>query len=219
MILLVGNTKGGCGKSTTTVNIASARAARGRDVLVVDGDRHQRSTQISIAIRNGSGKHRGITCVAYPDGPVLRDQVRLQAAKYDDVLIDAGGRDSSALRAAIGVCDVMLAPFMPSSYDTWALDELDEVAAEVVAAREAAGLPSPRLCAFLMAANWKKDSANNRDSLATLGKYPRFEQLRPILCQRTAFKEAAASGLSVFEHRPRDAKACAELEELLEVVF
>ena len=39
MILAVGNTKGGVRKTTLAVNIAAARALRGRDVLLIDGDK------------------------------------------------------------------------------------------------------------------------------------------------------------------------------------
>jgi len=39
MILLVGSQKGGCGKSTTAVNICVQLAKNGRDVVLVDADR------------------------------------------------------------------------------------------------------------------------------------------------------------------------------------
>jgi chromosome partitioning protein len=39
MIVTVGNTKGGVGKTTLAVQLALARTLAGRDVLLVDGDR------------------------------------------------------------------------------------------------------------------------------------------------------------------------------------
>ena len=39
MIVTVGNTKGGVGKTTIAVNLAIARALAGRDVWLIDGDR------------------------------------------------------------------------------------------------------------------------------------------------------------------------------------
>ena len=36
MIILVGSQKGGCGKSTLTINIAAAPAKLNKDVIIVD---------------------------------------------------------------------------------------------------------------------------------------------------------------------------------------
>jgi chromosome partitioning protein len=99
MIVTVGNTKGGVGKTTLAVQLALARTLTGRDVLLVDGDR-QGSAQTAMAIRAQASRKPGLACVQYPEGRVLRDQVQHQARKYDDVVIDAGGRDSTPLRAA-----------------------------------------------------------------------------------------------------------------------
>ena len=74
MIVTVGNTKGGVGKTTLAVNIAIARALAGRDVWLVDADR-QGTAQMAISIRADAGHVPGIACSQYADGPVLRSQV------------------------------------------------------------------------------------------------------------------------------------------------
>ena len=59
MILTVGNTKGGVGKTTLAVNIAAARAMQGRDVLLIDADR-QETAQTAISIRAQNDIQPGI---------------------------------------------------------------------------------------------------------------------------------------------------------------
>ena len=123
MIITVGNTKGGVGKTTISVNLAVARALSGRDVWLIDGDR-QGTAQTAISIRSEAGYAPGIACATYPDGSTLRSQVQQQASRFHDVVIDAGGRDSTALRAALVLSDVLLVPFQPRSYDVWALNDI-----------------------------------------------------------------------------------------------
>ena len=54
MIVTVGNTKGGVGKTTLAVNLAIARALAGREVWLIDGDR-QGTAQTAISIRAAAG--------------------------------------------------------------------------------------------------------------------------------------------------------------------
>jgi cellulose biosynthesis protein BcsQ len=82
----------------------------GRDVWLIDGDR-QGTAQMAISLRAEAGHTPGIACASYPDGQMVRAQVKQQAAKFDNVVIDAGGRDSSALRTALVLSDVLLVPF------------------------------------------------------------------------------------------------------------
>src|SRR5271154_2122566 len=135
MILTVGNTKGGVGKTTLAVQIAISRALAGRDVWLIDGDR-QATAVAAIAARADAGRRPGIACAQYPDGPTLRGQVQQQREKWDDIIIDAGGRDSTALRAALILSDVLVVPFAPRSYDVWALDDMAVLVDEARSVRD-----------------------------------------------------------------------------------
>src|SRR5690348_11970949 len=113
MILTVGNTKGGVGKTTLAVNVAIARAIAGLDVLLVDGD-EQRTAMTFTELRAEHGGSPGYATVAL-EGSAIRTQVRQLAPKYDDVVIDVGGRNTGSLRAALVVSDIVLIPMQPRS--------------------------------------------------------------------------------------------------------
>ncbi len=213
MIVTVGNTKGGVGKTTLAVNIAIARALAGRDVWLIDGDR-QGTAQTAIAIRAEAGHQPGIACATYPDGPTLRSQVQQQRAKFDDIIIDAGGRDSTALRAALILSDMLLVPFQPRSYDVWALDDIAKLIDEARAVRD--GL---RAFAVLNCADPGEASTDNADAAAAVAHLPQFEFLQTPIRRRKSFANAAGQGLSVLEAKPVDKKARDEISALVNVLF
>lgn len=212
-IVVVGNTKGGVGKTTTAVQMAFERAGAGRRVLVVDGDR-QATAQKAIAIRDASEVSPSIACATYFDGPILRSQVLVQKSLYDDIIIDAGGRDSTALRAAMSLADVLLIPFEPRSFEVWALEDVAALVDEVRSVRD--GL---RVCAFLNKAEPGPLSTDNREAASALADYPQIEYLPTMLRRRKAYSNAAGSGLSVSEMRNKDPKAVLELKALIAAIF
>ncbi len=213
MIITVGNTKGGVGKTTIAVNLAIARALDGHDVWLIDGDR-QGTAQTAMSIRAEAGHTPGIACATYPDGPTLRAQVQQQAAKFDDVVIDAGGRDSTALRAALVLSDVLLVPFQPRSYDVWALNDIAALVDEARSVRD--GL---RAFAVLNCADPGENSTDNTEAAAAVAEVSQFEYLPTPLRRRKAFANAAGAGQSVLEIKPQDAKASAEMNALIQVLF
>ena len=213
MILTVGNTKGGVGKTTLAVQIAISRALAGRDVWLVDGDR-QATAVAAIATRADAGRQPGIACAQYPDGPTLRGQVQQQREKWDDVIIDAGGRDSTALRAALILSDVLIVPFAPRSYDVWALDDMAALVDEARSVRD--GL---RAFAVLNLADPGESSADNAEAATAVADVPQFTYLPTPIRRRKAFSNAGGSGMSVAELSPRDPKACAELDTLVSSLF
>ncbi|MDA8381760.1 MAG: AAA family ATPase [Betaproteobacteria bacterium] len=212
MIITVGNTKGGVGKTTLAVNLAIARAMQGRDVWLVDADR-QGTAQTAIGIRAEAGQEPGIACATYPDGPTLRAQVLQQKGKFEDVIIDAGGRDSTALRAALVLSDILLVPFQPRSYDVWALDHIAALVDEARSVRD--GL---RALAILNCADPGETSSDNLEAAAAVADVPQFEYLPTPIRRRKAFANAAGAGLSVLEQKPADRKAVEELRALVDAL-
>jgi chromosome partitioning protein len=213
MIITVGNTKGGVGKTTLAVNLAIARTLSGRDVWLIDGDR-QGTAQTAISIRADAGFTPGISCASYPDGQTLRAQVQQQSSKFDDVIIDAGGRDSTALRAALILSDVLLVPFQPRSYDVWALNDMASLVDEARSVRD--GL---RAFAVLNCADPGETSTDNAEAAEAVADVPQFEYLSTAIRRRKSFANAAGQGLSVLELKPYDNKAKSELNALITILF
>jgi chromosome partitioning protein len=212
MIYTIANSKGGVGKSTLAVQIAADKARQGRDVLLINGDR-QKSSELAMLARAEANAYPDIACVRYTEGPELRAQLKHQRNKYDDVIIDVGGRDSSAMRAALGMADVVVVPFAPGSFEVWALEEMDELLQEALSTRD----PFP-IYAVLNLAEPKKDSADNTDALTALDDYPVYTRLPFPIVRRKAFATASGQGISVNDLKPKVAKASEELAMLMAVL-
>lgn len=212
MIVTVGNTKGGVGKTTLALNIAIARALAGKEVWLIDGDR-QGTAQTAISIRAEAGQAPGIACATYPDGTTLRAQVQQQRDKYDDIIIDAGGRDSTALRAALVLSDVLVVPFQPRSYDVWALNDIAALVDEARSVRD--GL---RAVAILNCADPGETSVDNIEAAQAVSGVPQFEYLATPIRRRKAFANAAGQGMSVLE-KSGDKKATEEMSALIAALF
>jgi chromosome partitioning protein len=208
-VFTVGNGKGGVGKSTTALQLALGLAFEGARVWLIDGDR-QRTVLNAVTARADSGRPM-IAAAAYSEGPDLRTQVKLQRDNYDYVVIDAGGRDSTALRAALVVSDAVLIPFLPRSFDVWALSDINAIVRE---SREMADL---RAFAFVNRAD--SQSVDNREAAEAVADYSQLELLDVRVSDRKAFANASGAGLHVEEMKRRDQRACAEIERLRNTFF
>ena len=213
MILTVGHTKGGVGKTTLAFLLAVARARQGRDVWLVDAD-PQGSALTAATIRAEAGRTPVLACSQYTSASALGSQVRRQADKFQDVVIDCGARDSEALRMALVLADTVLVPIPPRGIDVWAVGA---IAALVETANAARGR-SVRALAVINLAD-PGISQDNADAAATLADFPALELVEAPLVRRKAFASAAAHGLAVDELNPIDPKAVRELSDLAAMVF
>lgn len=211
MIITVGNTKGGVGKTTLSLNLAIARARAGRDVWLIDADR-QATASTALAIRAEAGQQPTIASALYTEGATLRSQVLHQQAKFQDIVIDAGGRDGTALRAALSLSDVVLVPFQPRSIDIWALRDVAELVEEI----RSLGRELRAIGVLSMADIQGQD---NKDAAAALADYPAITYVDTPIRRRKSMANAVGAGLSIAEYEPADPKARAEFEALYERVF
>lgn len=210
MILTIGNVKGGVGKTTLAVNLAIARAGQERDVLLIDGD-EQGTAQTFTDLRNeltGQGDYTAVSLT----GAAVRNQVRQLAPKYDDVIIDVGGRDTGSFRAALTVTDILLIPVQPRTFDVWALDQVASLIEEARAVND-----SLRSFTVLNAAD--PVGRDNEEAAQALREYPGIEHIDAPVIRRKAFPNAASQGKGVTEFTPRDAKAIEELLSLMTCVY
>ena len=132
-IIVLGNEKGGSGKSTTGVHIAVALAHAGLRVAMLDLDSRQRTTARYLENRVAFARKRGlalptpdVAVIADGDGDVAELGLRLeQAAGLDFVVIDTPGRDSKLARAALAAADTIITPINDSFVDFDLIGQVD----------------------------------------------------------------------------------------------
>lgn len=211
MIVTVGNTKGGVGKTTLALNLAIARAMQGRDVMLIDGDR-QGTAQTALTIRADAGRLPAIACAQYAEGPTLRAQVVQMKDRFSDIIIDAGGRDSTALRAALILSDVLVIPFAPRSLDVWALTDICSLIDEARSVRDG-------LKCFAVLNGADPAGHDNEDAIEAVADFPQLTYMPTPIRRRKPVANAAGQGLSVLELTPKDAKSVEEMTAFVNAVF
>ena len=122
MILVIGNEKGGCSKSTLAVNLALLGIFEGVDTLLVDADQQSSCNQFSMK-RDEIGVEPRIQVIMKQGRNLHRELGDLQA-RYQRIIIDTGGRDSPELRSSLLIADRILIPCRPSQMDLWATDKV-----------------------------------------------------------------------------------------------
>lgn len=193
--------------------VARARKLAGHEVLLVDADA-QGTAQTAVTLRSETSQAPALTCVQLADWRQLRAQLKALAAKHDDTIIDAGGRDNEALRIALGYSDLIVVPVQPRAADVWELTKIADLVDRAQAAREADGEGPLRVLAVLNLA----DPTMPPDTVETHKALAEFPQLGPtdlVVRRRKAVANALAHGLAVTEMQPRDPKAVDEIAALV----
>jgi len=212
MIILIGGEKGGTGKTTIATNLAAMRALEGRDVLLIDTD-PQGSANYWAQSRDDENKTPRVACIQ-KFGKGLPKEVQDLATRYEDIIIDAGGRDSVELRSSLVVVEKAFIPIQPSQFDIWTLNQMDELV-------ETAKAFNPDLEAkvIISRASTNPSVHESDETGKLLNDFPNLGLVSVSIRDRIAYRKAAKDGLAVIELKPKDPKAIKEMEALYKEVF
>lgn len=190
MVTVIGNLKGGAGKSTVAFNLALWLAAHGKPVSAFDLDPQRTLTDVT-EVRGEQG-HSPLF-ILNSGGVELLETISNTAG---EVIVDIGTADMEALKGALGVADRVLIPVPPSQADIWSTQRF------LALLGQSAVIKSPQICAFVNRADTHHSVRESDEAEEALTELGGITLLRQRLSQRTAFRRSFTEGLGVFEMVP-----------------
>lgn len=209
MIVLVGSQKGGCGKSTTAVNICAALANMGIDVVLVDSDRQ--GTAANWAMDRSTQAHLPtVHCVQKFDN--IRETLFDLDKRYEVVVVDTAGRDSRELRTGMTAADILITPFRPSQPDLDTLPNLSEIISQAKDLN-----PKLGVYGLLMMTSTNPLVQETNEAIEYISDYPDINLLNTTIKDRKLYRDAISEGKGVTEMGA--SKASSEIGDLIKEIF
>lgn len=203
MIIVVGNQKGGVGKSTLTVNLAVAWQQAGRSVVIVEADPSVFTVSTWADDREEAG-HPPILTVKKTGK--LKEALKNLAGQYEVILVDLPGKDSPEMRSALLAADLFLIPTQPTQADIDATINLSPIVETVSEYNE--GMKTAVVVNRVTTHPW---STELEEAVEALKDY--FSVILPTaIHDRKAFRSSLSEGKSVVEGADR--KAAREIQDL-----
>lgn len=112
-VIAFANPKGGAGKTTTALLLATELAAKGAAVTVIDADPERWISQWGKL----PGKPDNITIVSEVSEETVVDAIEAAEGKAQFIIVDLEGTASLMVSNAIGMADLVIIPIQGSSMD------------------------------------------------------------------------------------------------------
>ena len=209
MIILIGSQKGGCGKSTTAVNISAELAGRGHDVVLVDADRQCTAANWAMD-RVENPALAKVHCVQKYEN--IRDTLLDLDKRYEYVIVDAAGRDSRELRTGMTGAHILVVPFRPSQPDLDTLPNMQEI---IIQAKDLN--PGLKVYGLITMAPTNPIIHEETDARECLNDYQEIKLLSTMIRDRKVYRDAMSEGLGAVEMD--NLKAKMEIKKLVEEVL
>jgi chromosome partitioning protein len=204
MITVVGNLKGGTGKSTVTFNLAVWLALNDHKVTLFDLDPQETLTDV-VDIRTEDEYQPIISIVHSLD--------ELDSSEQGEVLIDIGTADTEAMNKAIALTDRIIIPVPPSQADIWSTQRFIQMVLEICGEKN-----RPQMLGFVNRADTHRGVRETGEAEDALKMLPYIDFIGTRLYQRTTYRRSFSEGLAVFELEPKG-KAAAEVNKFASLVY
>lgn len=195
MITVVGNLKGGVGKSTLAFHLIIWLLKNNFKLKAIDADPQQTLSDI-MQIR----EEENITpTVALSNQSLML--LSKSAGENGEVLIDIGTQDMYAFKQAILKADRILIPVMPSQADVWATQRFLKIIQDL------RGDNLPELLAIVNRGDPNKDNTDTLDTHEILGSIKQLSVLDYILYDNEDYRSALFEGQACFEFNSQGSAA------------
>lgn len=201
MKIAITNLKGGVGKTTIAVNLASAFTQRGKSVCIVDTDLKQHSS-LEWAGNRGEDKSP-IQVFAVEPKQVTATMLKGLEQQYDLIIIDGTPQLSELATRTILASDIVLIPLLPSVFDFRAFETFFELLNDLQETKKSGGLG--KIEAYVIM-NRASEKANiTKEVTEGLQSY-KIPLLETKLSSRNAYADTATDGIGVVEGKDKKAK-------------
>ena len=204
MITVIGNLKGGSGKSTIAFNLAIWLAWQGRDVKLLDLDPQKTLTDL-VGVREEEGYTPAIKLLP-SDMPL--ENLRKQKG---DVIVDVGAANMVGMFQAISQAHRLLIPVVPGQADVWSTQRF-------LGMIDSHRHPACQAIMFLNRTDALGGSKETREAAEAISMLKSATALTARLSQRVWICRTLSEGLSVFEMEPRD-KGSLEFLNLAQALY
>jgi chromosome partitioning protein len=211
-IISLVNQKGGCGKTTVSMQLAGSLARRdGRRVLVVDADPQGTATRWAASADDEHPFPAAVVGLAAANTKVHRE-VQKFVANYDFIVIDCPpAADSPVPQSALLVTDIALVPVIPSPPDMWAAIGIGKTI-------EGARTVNEELKARLLLNQMQPNTTLSGEALELLPQFG-IELFKSSLGFRQVYRQTAAFGQTVHDFGAKAGPAIEELEALTDEIL
>jgi chromosome partitioning protein len=210
-VIAFGALKGGVGKSTLAVNVASALVADGLHVELLDAD--EQATAVAWAEGADAGLPVAVHALPATEQTDPRrwlDAVLARRDQVDMLVLDLPPQLGGVARAALAVADLLVVPVTASGVDIASTARVLELVRE---AREVRGDGRPR--SLLVPSRVDRRTASGREVEAVLHDFG--EPVGPAVGQRSAHVDAFGVHQWIGDFAPRSA-AHVEITALAAVI-